>query len=289
MTASFFWLASYPKSGSTWLRAFLHNLLTESPEPASINDLTTGAIASARNWIDDLLGFDTADLYRNEVARLRPDSYRFASTVASAPQYFKIHDANVRVDGDRRLIDLDATAGALYLIRNPLDVAISLANHNGCSIDRAIDLMADAGHCLSPHADDRLHNQVEQRLLTWSSHVESWVDDPELETEVLRYEDMGTKPQHAFAAAAAFLRIQTDPANIDRAIRHSQFEGLQAQEERDSFRERSTRSSRFFRKGQIGDWKRTLTRSQINRIVDQQGAVMARFGYLDSLGDPWIG
>ena len=33
------WLASYPRSGNTWLRAFLHNLFRNSAEPYDINRL----------------------------------------------------------------------------------------------------------------------------------------------------------------------------------------------------------------------------------------------------------
>ena len=45
------WLASYPKSGNTWLRAFLHNLLRNPQEGYDINklgDFTFGE--SAYGW-----------------------------------------------------------------------------------------------------------------------------------------------------------------------------------------------------------------------------------------------
>jgi len=48
-----YWLASYPKSGNTWLRIFLQNLREDGTEPVNINDLQAGQIASDRNWLDD--------------------------------------------------------------------------------------------------------------------------------------------------------------------------------------------------------------------------------------------
>ena len=33
------WLASYPKSGNTWMRSFLHNLFLNPAEPVSINEM----------------------------------------------------------------------------------------------------------------------------------------------------------------------------------------------------------------------------------------------------------
>lgn len=56
------WLASYPKSGNTWLRVFLANSLRNAETPADINALETGHIASARNLFEELAGVEASDL-----------------------------------------------------------------------------------------------------------------------------------------------------------------------------------------------------------------------------------
>lgn len=288
MTGRLFWLASYPKSGNTWLRAFIRNLNGGSDAPASINDLGTGGLASSRRWMDEVLGFDTADLHRDEIRRLRPSVYGFASKHARGFSYHKIHDACHRVDGAQLIVNADATAGAIYLIRNPLDVAISYANHGGWSIDEAIANMEDPEHRMASDDGERLKPQVEQRMLTWSDHVRSWVDNPEIQTHVLRYEDMKTDTLRAFSTAARFLKLRADPQEIARALEFSAFDVLQAQEDEEPFRERNPRSPRFFRKGLVGDWQTTLNETQIARVIEAHGAVMARFGYLDQTGSPRI-
>jgi len=288
MTARLFWLASYPKSGNTWFRAFLRNLTREGDVPASINDLSSGGIASARGWLDEVLGFDTADLDRDEIARLRPAVYGFTSDQCRTFSYHKIHDACHRVDGDQWIVNASVTAGALYMIRNPLDVAISYANHNDCSIDAAIAMMEDPEHRMAPDDGKGLKPQVEQRLLTWSDHVRSWVDNPDIPVHVLRYEDMKADTDRVFAEAACFLKQPAGPEDITRALAFSTFEALKAQEDEEPFRERNPRSPRFFRKGLVGDWQTTLTGAQIDRIVQAHGAVMGRFGYMDAVGSPKI-
>ena len=40
MSTKIHWLASYPKSGNTWMRAYLANYLMDPDEPVSINDLS---------------------------------------------------------------------------------------------------------------------------------------------------------------------------------------------------------------------------------------------------------
>lgn len=73
------WLASYPKSGNTWVRVFLTNLLRDSDCPADINQLEMTPIASNRSVFDDVVGMKAADLSYDEVDRLRPEVYRFLS------------------------------------------------------------------------------------------------------------------------------------------------------------------------------------------------------------------
>ena len=70
------WLASYPKSGNTWFRVFLTNLLRDADTPASINELESTPIASARGIFDNNIGFEASDLTADEIDRLRPELYR---------------------------------------------------------------------------------------------------------------------------------------------------------------------------------------------------------------------
>lgn len=279
-----YWLASYPKSGNTWFRTFLRNLLDDGEEPADINELHTGAIASSRVWMDEILGFDSADLDSEEVDRLRPEVYRWALRYEKVG-YHKIHDAyTLTLDGEP-LVSGEATLGALYILRNPLDVALSYANHNHGSIDDAIERMGNLGHTLCKSRTS-LPNQVQQKLLNWCGHVLSWVDAPGLNIEVIRYEDMLQNPVATFTRAVKFLRLPDDPMRIDKAIRFSDFKLLAAQEREKGFREKLPKTEYFFRQGKSNDWREKLSAQQVERIIADHGEVMARFGYLDSNGQP---
>lgn len=279
-----YWLASYPKSGNTWFRTFLRNLVEDGDAPVDINELETGAIASGRGWLDEVLGFDTAELGPDEVERLRPEVYRW-SLRDEEFGYHKIHDAYTFTSDNEPLVSREATIGALYILRNPLDVAPSFANHMHCDIDKAIGKMgrSEAAMCRTRKA---LPNQVRQKLLTWSEHVLSWVDAPGLNVEVIRYEDMQADAQATFTRAARFLGLPTDAGRIAKAIRFSDFRELARQEEEKGFCERPANAARFFRKGISGDWQKKLTPEQVARIIADHGEVMRRFGYLDSDDHP---
>lgn len=284
MKRGIIWLASYPKSGNTWFRIFLTNLLQNGDAPANINDLEKTPIASARGIFDEELGFEASDLTADEIDRLRPELYTHLAENKEEQLFMKIHDAYTDVTDCLPLIPQTATDSALYFIRNPLDVAVSFAHHSGLDYGKAVEKMADPlfAFCSKP---DRLHSQLKQKLLSWSNHVLSWVDLAPFPVCVLRYEDMQLKPLETFSRAARFARLQRTPEQIQKALEFSSFEKVQQQEEAKGFKEKSPSSSSFFRKGKIGSWHEELTEEQVRQIVRDHQAVMRRFGYLDEKGE----
>ena len=280
-----YWLASYPKSGNTWFRIFLANLMNNADEAIDINQVSTGAIASARGWIDEVLGFDSSDLTMDEIDRIRPTIYSWHAENSKHIGYHKIHDAYTYVTDTasqsvQPLIPLKGCLGVIYFIRNPLDVAISFASHSNCSIDKAIVHMSDENYAFC-NSSSRQYNQLRQWLLSWSSHVQSWTTVKDLNLLVLRYEDMLLDSEVTFTKAVNFLNLNYTAAQIKRALQQSNIKTLQQMESENGFREKPAKMTSFFRKGVVGDWKTTLTNVQIERVIADHRQVMGDFGYLE--------
>ena len=269
------WLASYPKSGNTWLRAFLHNLLRNPPDAYDINklgDFTLGESSYA--WYRRLGERPVEPFTDAEVAALRPKVHRHLTTVAPDSVFVKTHSA-VMEDHGVPTVTLEVTAGAIYVVRNPLDVTISWAHHMGRSLDAAIDYMA------KPRAQiDASEKNVHVPLGSWSEHVESWTAKPNKALHVVRYEDMLMKPQTAFTGVVRFLGLKAPRERLERAIARSSFRVLQEQERQYGFMEKSEFAERFFREGKSGQWRKLLTPAQIDRVVTAHAPQMKRFGYL---------
>jgi Sulfotransferase domain len=273
------WLASFPKSGNTWTRAFLHNLakiLSLESGSQDINELgrfSAGEPAKAR--FTELLGHEPTDDNREEIASIR---HRVQEKLADEQEglvFVKTHNALV-TDRGSTTINFAVTSGAIYIVRNPLDVAISYAHHIGRSIDETIDLMALEG------AETRVtEKQVYEVMGSWSEHVATWTRKPHPAIYVMRYEDMLAQPVKIFGGLVDHLLIEARPKQIAKAILRSSFENLQAQEKEGGFRERPEKASaNFFREGRAGQWKEVLTKAQVDRIVKDHGEQMQRFGYL---------
>ena len=272
------WLASYPKSGNTWFRVFLTNLLWEGP--ADINKLYTNAITSSRETFDYYAGIDSQELDSDEIDLIRPTVFRLIAQEAKAQLYMKVHDAYTFVAEDRPLIPPPATSCALYFLRNPLDVAVSFAHHGNLTFDRAVNALGTKDYKISDNPR-QLSRHLRQHLLSWSEHVLSWVDRPPFPVCVLRYEDMILKPQETFEKAVRFINLPHSAEQIAKAVEASAFDRLQAQETATGFQERAAIKSAFFRKGKIGSWREELNEEQVQKIVSDHRDVMKRFGYLD--------
>jgi hypothetical protein len=280
------WLASYLKSGNTWLRMFFTNLRRNAAVPASINELEPPNIAADRGTFDRVVGFGSEDLSHAEVDLLRPRVYLHLAAQAEELLFCKVHDARTVLPNGQPLFPLEATAGAIYLIRNPLDVCVSYGHHSGQSgFDGIIARMANRDYVLAANGNG-FARQLQQRLLRWSDHVLSWVDAPGLRLLVLRYEDLQARPIESFTAAAAFAGLTLDPERIARAVAFSSFEELQRQEQEHGFAEQIAPGRSFFRKGKVGAWREVLTSAQAARIIGDHRDVMTRFGYLSEAGEP---
>jgi len=274
-----YWLASYPKSGNTWFRIFLANYLSDSDKPISINDVSTGAIASSRILFDNVSALTATDLTHDEVDLLRPDIYRELNDEIEEYGYHKVHDAYTLNENNKPLFPADVSKGVIYFIRNPLDVAISYANHSSISIDKSIKLMNRSNHNLSK-SDKKISNQIRQKLLTWSEHVKSWTIQTETPVLVLRYEDMLEDTYGSFKKAIKFLDLKFDENKINRAIEFSSFNELKKQEKEEGFKEKPIKTKSFFKTGKAGNWKNKLTEEQIEKIINNNKAVMKEYNYL---------
>ena len=274
------WIASYPKSGNTWARAFLHNLVKTRNGESDEQDINE--MARFSTWELDkkryahFLGFEPDNsTHRHEIAATRHAVHRQVADTTEGLIFVKTHNALV-MDRGHATVNFAATSGAVYIVRNPLDVAISYAHHAGAPIDDTIEYMSRKD--VETEGSDIAVYEVHG---SWSQHVWSWTRNNNRALHVMRYEDMLAEPEKAFAALARHLLIDFTPQQLRTAVEHSSFARLQTQEKKRGFRERPPNADgNFFREGRAGQWKDVLTPAQIDRIVRTHGEQMRRFGYL---------
>ena len=274
------WLASYPKSGNTWMRLLLANYFDESDEPHDINKPgVTNGIASLRWRFDEFLGLPSSDLTADEV--LSVQSHVYETLVDQDPQHhwLKVHDAQKRLPDGRWLFPPAVSGVAVYLIRNPLDVAVSLAFHDGHEdMQRSVAETVRRAWFIR---EWKVAAICASHMGSWSQHVESWIDQADIPVLIVRYEDMLADAGRELSRVVKFARpALADRRGTDRqGGRACAVRELKAAEDRTPFRETPMRAKRFFREGKAGEWRKHLSPSQVREIIDRHAQVMARFGY----------
>jgi hypothetical protein len=230
------WLAAYPKSGNTWLRVFIANL-SATDAPADINALPEhGLIPSDRGSA--------------------PDTHFVSAQTCYTPPNEK------------------DVGGAIVIVRDPRDIAPSLAAYNRHTIDDAIEFMGD------PDVLPAVENcPLRPKLRRWNHHVASWLEQKDIPVHLVRYEDLVTDPFTSFRRALRFSGATVGDDIIRRAIAFSDFKQLRAQEIAKGFRGALPSMEPFFRRGIAGGWRDELTAAQTARIEVNHGAMMQRLGY----------
>ena len=274
------WIASYPKSGNTWLRALLAGYVGEGA--FDLNRLGRGVQMSGLRSLADVFGLDPALLREDEIEALRPESSRvLARDVADwdLPAFAKVHAANTVTPTGERAFPT-GTGRALYVVRNPLDVAASWGPFFGVGVDQAIAALADDGHTLNRLARGFLPI-LPETLLSWSGHVRSWVDGDGVPVRVVRYEDLLSDTAGTFAEALRWTGVAPEPDRVAAAVEAARFDRLRQREAAEGFVEhpRHMAQAPFFRKGKAGSWRDELTAEQARRVVAGHREVMERLGY----------
>ncbi len=264
-----YWLVSYPKSGNTWLRLLLRSY-RQGGTAVDINDLAEdGWTISSRTQFDEQIGLAASDLTDAEILDWWPSALQKWTQGRTEPAYLKTHALRV---------PCEFTLGAVYLVRDPRDIALSLARHADCSIDAAIEMMGTPDKVMN-----RSRYRLQRRLLepggSWSQNVERWLAPAPFPVHVLSYEAMRADPATALSGLLPALGFPVYPAAVEAAIAATALETLRAQEAAKGFAE-AAGPNRFFGEGRVQGWRDRLTPAQVAQIEADHGPTMRRLGYL---------
>ena len=161
---------------------------------------------------DETLGVPSSDLTPDEILRLRPRFHELLAAELPRPTFVKVHDACIRTTAGP-LFPRAATAGAIYLVRNPLDVVLSYAHHQQWFVDRTVADMNDPTACMAS-CRRGIYPALPEPLLSWSGHVSSWLESA-LPVHAVRYEQMLVDPAAAFGGVVRFAGLDDTVVMMD--------------------------------------------------------------------------
>ncbi len=272
------WIASYPKSGTTWVRIFLYNLVNIMRGREA--ELNANSLAEFAPWDVAIAAQEYRRIHSSaaptcslqEILPLRIQSQAKLAKARGGIVFVKTQWALGQFLGYSSL-NHAVTRGAIYIVRNPLDVVISMSHFFNWSIEQTIE------HLGRRNASLRLRQFEWDLLGSWSDNIDSWTRESSAEIFVVRYEDLLSDPEIWFSAMCHHIFADHPPTSLQvrNAIELSSFENLKTREIKHGWLDRP---GQFFREGRAGQWKNNLTNKQIDRLVATHHEQMTRFGYL---------
>lgn len=271
-------LASYPKSGNTWMRALLTAWRVRNDEDvANLEAMDGGHPLSQRHHLDEVLGVESDYMVPVEILERRSDLHKVQAPLLATPTLIKTHDLCSRGRDGELLYPPETVAGVLFVVRCPLDVVGSAMNHFQLSAADTVKMMANDSSwgALRPGG---ITERTPERTGSWSAHARSWVES-DYRVLVVRYEDLLADTLGQLKRIIEFFEFPWDEERGRLAVEKTRFDKLQQQEKQKGFLERPIGTAAFFRKGKSGTWRETLAPELARQVVEDHGEMMRRLGY----------
>jgi len=283
------WLASYPKSGNTWLRFYIISLLMGEKTNLNLNHLRAIINYPHSTQFESLVSnlFDLDEIAKNWI-----NSQEKVNSNKNV-RFFKTHNMFGKYKG-YPFTNSENTLGTIYIVRDPRNVITSLKNHYSLSnYDEAKEFLFNENKILGLSKDQKnlfLKSKkfpLTQFVGSWKSHFLSW-KNMRKNYHLVKYEDLVQDPKNEFTKIAIFigdlLKLRFSEDQINKAIDLSSFEKLEKMEEKDGFSESNVdkdgKRNKFFFLGPKNDWKNILDKNTSDKIEIEFEKEMKELKYI---------
>ena len=275
------WIASYPKSGNTWIRSIITSILYTKDGKFNFELIKKiDQFETLQNFkflknknihhYEQLNKMNIISQYWLEAQKQLIEKNKIL--------FFKTHSANYAYD-NLFFANNETTRGCIYIMRDPRDIIISYSKFLGISVEEMVKIIT-----LNENKIYGSTNKIGVFLTRWDYHIASWVriNKPKL---ILKYEYMLLNPKQTIIQIAKYLiddlniKINIDEEKINNILHTTSFSKLKENEEKLGFFE-SSKNSVFFRSGKKNQWKDLLTKKQLLFIEESFKQYMTMYEYI---------
>ncbi len=276
------WIASYPKSGNTWLRSIIGSLLYSNDGIFNFQLIKNIKQFPSRSTLKDFTQ-NFNDI--NELSKywiLAQEKINLANEI----KFFKTHNLNCAINNNPFTNKLN-TLGTIYVVRDPRNLINSISNHYNKNNDEEAKNFLISQKILSQQARDLKDNDIATLLGSWSDHYNFWTKKNS-NLLLIKYEDLildiEKELNRIILYLTKFMKINVNSEKIKNIIDSTSFYQLQKMEEKGLFDENvyglNKEKIKFFNKGPTNDWKKELDKNIQTEIEKVFYKEMMELGYL---------
>ena len=263
------WLASYPKSGNTWLRSLLASYFFSDDGTFDFDLLKKidayPSVAYFKKYKDNFSDPDSTSRYWiSEQENINKDNKL---------RFFKTHNAMVKINGNS-FTNENNTLAAIHIVRDPRNVITSIANHFLISQEEAFDFLITENKGLIQKVNNRYLGF--NALCSWKLHEKSWSECNKFPVLTIKYEDFQKEVLKTFEKVINFISNVTkskNSFNLDKAkksVESCNFEKLSKLENEKGFDEAvmnqaNNKKIKFFNLGIKNNFQNLLKKELIDK------------------------
>tara|TARA_Y100001970_G_scaffold113754_2_gene141855 strand:- start:8411 stop:9265 length:855 start_codon:yes stop_codon:yes gene_type:complete len=281
------WLASYPKSGNTWVRSFIVSLLFNKNNEANLKELYNIPQYPLRSHFNNLL--DNIDDIKEISSNWINSQKRINSD--NKIKFLKTHHALCKIENST-FTNYETSLGAIHIVRDPRNIVTSILYHfSKKNYLDAKEFLLDNNKTLGKKFDESDPN-VNQNMFTpifsWKNHYNTWKNFKK-NYLLIKYEDLISNPNGEFYKIYNYIsnimNLELDKDKIELAIKSNSFENLQKLEKSGGYKEaikdkKSGELKQFFNLGPENKWENILDKEIKEEIEKEFKNEMEELGYL---------
>ena len=281
------WLASYPKSGNTWVRSFLNSLLFNKSNEANLSEISKIDQYPKRSHfinlvkeIDSLENLSSNWIESQKILN-KDNKIKFLKTHHAFCKYKNSFFTNNEV-----------SLGAIHIVRDPRNVISSILYHfSKKNYSEAKEFLFDENKALGKKfdlKDPNVNKNIFTVISSWKNHFNSWKQFNK-NYLLIKYEDLILDPHKEFNKLAEYLskllNLEFDATKVHLAVRSNSFENLKKLEKENGFVEaindkETGKKKQFFNLGPENDWKKLLDTKLRQDIEKEFETEMRELGYI---------
>ena len=282
------WLASYPKSGNTWVRAIISSLLYSDDGIFKFSFLKKIDQFPEKKYFKDFVkDFGNFDLIKKNWI-LAQDKINLNNNI----KIFKTHQGKYTVNNDD-FTNNENTKAIIYIVRDPRNIVTSISNHFTKSVNESLKFMLSNSVIGDNKSFEESIKDKNSRMLTllgkWNDHYRSWTRKKD-NLLLIRYEDLILNPKSEINRISMFLKnymeFKVNNEKLDNIIKTTSFENLKKLEKEETFNEgvldkKTKNKVNFFYMGSKNRWEKLLNKEITQSIEKNFYKEMKEIGYLD--------